>query len=187
MSTQPDNQVIKLQNVRLSYPHLFTAKAMQNPDGTMGKPKFSATFLLNKKEHAALIAQMEKAIERTALEKFGKKITLKHKCLRDGNEKDDTAGYGDEVMFIPSTSETRPPVVDGKLVPLAEEDGRIYAGCYVNATIRLFAYAHPVGGKGVSAQLRAVQFVKDGESLGGGAPVKAEDEFEEVSDSVENY
>lgn len=192
MPTATDTQVLKLKNVRLSYAQLFSAKAMQNPDGSMGKPKFSATFLLNKKEHAATIAQLEKLIERTALEEFGKKVPLKHVCLRDGNEKPETDGYGDETMFIPTTSQTRPAVVDGKLTPIAEEDGKIYSGCYVNATIRLFAYEFKnqqgkVMSRGVSANLRAIQFLKDGDAFGA-APVNPEDEFEEVtSDSVENY
>jgi len=72
------------------------------------------------------------------------------------------------------------------MTPLVKEDGKPYAGCYVNANIELYAYSHPKGGKGVSASLRAVQFLKDGESFGAG-PVNAEDEFEAVEESVDNY
>jgi hypothetical protein len=182
--TEPKPQTanrLKLENVRLSYPNLFKATAMEG-----GKPKFSATFLLNKKQHAAAIAKIEKMIERVALDKFGKKVPLKNICLHDGNEKEDKEGYGDEVMYLVAKSDTRPAVVDQKVVPIAEEDGKIYGGCYVNATVEIFAYSHPTGGKGVSAQLRAVQFAKDGESFGAG-PVNAEDEFEPVSDDANDY
>lgn len=179
---KPKNQLrIKLENVRLSYPQLWTAKAMAE-----GKPKFSATFLMNKKEHAGLIKKLEAMIERAMLDKFQKKVQLKNVCLHDGNDKEDKEGYGDEVMYLVAKSDTRPAVVDQKVNPLAEADGKIYGGCFVNATVELFGYSHPTGGKGVSAQLRAVQFVKDGPSFGAG-PVNAEDEFEPVSDDVDSY
>lgn len=176
-----DQFTVKLNNVRLSYPQLFTAKAMQNPDGTTGKPKFSATFLLNKKTHAKEIKQIEDLIQRACLEKFGKaNIKLKHTALRDGEEKEDKEGYGEDVMFVPATSESRIPVVDADKTPLTEADGKIYGGCYVNAIIRLFAYSHPVGGKGVSAGLQAVQFAKSGESFGA-ARVDPNEAFDDVS------
>lgn len=183
MSTETkDPNIVKLTNVRLSYPQLFAAK----PPEVGKEPVFSASFLLNKKEHKALIDQIEKTTERVALDAFKKKVTLKRRPLRDGNEKDDKEGYGDEVMFVGARNAKRPVVVDRDLTPLTKDDPKPYAGCVVNATIRLFAFDHPTGGKGVSASLRAVQFVKDGESFGAG-PVNAEDEFEPVADDVDGY
>lgn len=177
----PDPSIIKLENVRLSYPHLFVpAKALE-----AGKEeKYQATFLLDKTKHATLIKKIEALTDRLALDKFHKKIPLKHKPLRDGGAEDmmDKEGYGDEVTFIRSSSDKRPVVVDRDLTPLTKDDPKPYAGCYVNATIRLFAYEHPTGGRGVSCGLRAVQFVKDGDSFGAG-PVKAEDEFTAVEDN----
>jgi hypothetical protein len=171
---------LKLENVRLSYPALFAARAMKLADGSQQEAKFSAVFLLNKKKHAPLIAQIEKMIERVALEKFSKKVTLKHTCLRDGNDKEDTDGYGDDIMFVPASTKSRPVVVDRDKTPLTAEDSKIYGGCYVNAGINLFAYSHPVGGKGISAGLRWVQFVKDGESFGGGH-VDVDKEIDEIT------
>ncbi len=181
------NNRIKLENVRLSYPALHAAKSMTSADGGTSKPKFSANFLLDKKIHAKTIAELQKLIERVALDKFGKKVTLKNVCLHDGDERDGKDGYGDEVMFVVAKSDTRPAVVDQQKNPLVAEDGKPYGGCYVNAGIEVFAYSHQVGGKGVSAQLRWVQFVKDGESFGGGGPVDVENEIDEVSDDVNSY
>lgn len=179
---QKDPNILKLNNVRLSYPNLFTAKAQEE-----GKePKYSASFLLDKKQHAALITQIEKLTERVALDHFKKKVPLKRQPLRDGNEKSDKEGYGDEVMFVSASNNKRPVVVDRDLTPLTAQDSKPYAGCYVNATVRLFAYDHKTGGKGVSASLRAIQFVKDGESFGAG-PVNAEEEFEPVGGDVDGY
>jgi hypothetical protein len=180
--TTKDPNVIKLNNVRLSYPQLFVAKIPE--DGTVAK--YSASFLLDKKEHAELIKHIEKTIARVALDEFKKATKLKRVCLRDGSEKEDKEGYGDDVMFITSNSEKRPAVVDRDLTPLTAEDSKPYAGCYVNATIRLFAYDHKTGGKGVSAALRAVQFVKDGPSFGAG-PVDAAEEFDALPASVDDY
>jgi hypothetical protein len=181
-NTTTDPNVIKLTNVRLSYPQLFVAKEPEKGK----KPVFSASFLLDKKQHKAIIAQIEKTTERVALDAFKKKVKLNRVPLRDGNEKSDKEGYGDEVMFVGARNEKRPVVVDRDLTPLTADDPKPYAGCYVNATIRLFAYDHATGGKGVSASLRAVQFIKDGESFGAG-PVDAEQEFEKVEDDVDGY
>lgn len=174
---EKDPNKIRLEGVRLSFPHLFTPHSMEE-----GKPKeFSAVFLLDNEKHKTVIAKINALAERVALDKFKKKVKLKHELIRDGNEKPDVDGYGDGVSFITAKCKTRPPVVDQMRNPLVEEDGKPYAGCYVNATINLYAWEHPTGGKGVSAGLRAVQFAKDGESFGAGA-VNAEDEFDEVSE-----
>ena len=180
--TKPDPQILKLENVRLSFPQLFTAKAIE-----AGKePTFSATFLLDNEKHALLIKKIEAAIERTALDFFKKKIVLKdrNKCLHDGNEQPETEGYGDGIMYLRSSNRTRPPVVNRDMSPIVEADGIIYAGCYVNATVRLFAWDHPTGGKGVSASLRAIQFVKDGESFGAGK-VDVEKEFQSLDEQAQ--
>jgi hypothetical protein len=72
-------------------------------------------------------------------------------------------------------------VVDANLNPLTAGDNVIYAGCYCNVTVRLWVQNNKWG-KSVNAELRGVQFVKDGESFGA-APVKAEDEFKPIADS----
>ena len=182
----PDPNIIRLSNVRLSYPQLFTASVVKNSRGEpQGKPKFSATFLMDVVNHAKLINLIEKTIERVALDEFKKKVILKHSCLHDGNEKDETDGYGDGVMFLKASNKTRPPVVNRDKSPIVEQDGLIYGGCYVNATVRIYAMEHEVGGKQVNAQLRAVQFLKDGESFGAD-PVNVEDEFESLEEKMED-
>lgn len=155
--------IIKLKNVRLSFPALFEAKAFKD-----GKPKFSAVLLLDKRKHAADIEAIEAAIEEVIEEKWPKGINrkvMKPSCLHDGDEKPDTDGYGDGVMYVSASSAKRVPVVGTKMEPLTEEDGKPYAGCYVNVSIRLWAQDNEYG-KRINAQLRAVQFAKDGEPFG---------------------
>lgn len=174
-----DPTIIRLKNVRLSFPKLFVPEAVEEG----GKLKYSAAFILDNTAHAALIKLIETTTDRVALDEFKKKIPLRHKPLRDGNEFPDMDGYGDGVMFVSAKSDRRPPVVDrDPSYPLTADDSRPYAGCYVNANIRLFAYDHKTGGKGVSAELRSVQFAKDGEPFGAG-PVNPEEEFEKIADA----
>jgi len=180
MTTEKDPNTIKLSNVRISYPCLHTPKAKsdENPE----KKVFSAAFLLDKVKHAELIKQVEKTIDRVALDFFKKKVHLAKKCLRDGNEKEDTEGYGDEIMFINTSCQAnrRPAVVNQKKEPI-EDDGTLAGGDYVNALIRLYAYDHPKGGKGVAASLQAVQLVREGERFGGGK-VDVDEAFEVIGE-----
>lgn len=175
----PDIAILKLESVRLSFPHLWTAHAMEEGQ----EAKFSATFIMDNEKHAKLIALIEKTVERLALDHWKKKMSFKT-CLRDGNDKADLDGYGDGVMFMAAARKTRPVVVDRQVSPVTEADGVIYAGCYVNATVRLWVQDNKWG-KRVNAELRAVQFVKDGESFGAGQ-VSAEDEFKSLDEELDD-
>lgn len=176
--------IIRLSNVRLSYPQLFEKKAFRTGEG---KPAWSATFLLNKKTNANEIKLIQAAIATLTKDEFnGKPLPADRVALKDGSLKDDIDGYGEEVMFIAARNDkTRPGVVDKNLAPLTAEDGKPYAGCYVNATIRLW----PQGGKSfksefgkrINATLRNVQFLKDGEPFGE-KMTPAEEEFQAVED-----
>lgn len=172
-----DPAIIKLDNVRLSFPHLFEPHSMEEGQ----EKKYGATFILDNEQHGKLLDHIEAAIDRIALDFWKKKMHFKS-CLRDGNEKAEMDGYGDGIMFISAARKTRPAVVDRQVNPVTEEDGIIYAGCYVNATIRLWVQDNKWG-KRVNAELRAVQFVKDGESFGAG-PVDAENEFEQMPEDT---
>lgn len=175
MTTQTaDPAIIKLDNVRLSFPALFTARAVEGSE-----PRFSASFLMDNEKHKALIAKIQTTIDRLALDHFKKKVVFKS-CLHDGSEKEDKEGYGDGVMYINASRKTRPAVVNRDVSPLTEADGVVYAGCYVNATIRLWVQDNKFG-KRVNAELRAVQYYGKGDAFGAG-PVKAEDEFTAVED-----
>lgn len=167
---------VKLTNVRLSFPQLFKPKAFEEG----GELSYGAAFILDKTKHAKLITEFKAAVAEIANEYFKGKlppmVKQKHP-LRDGSEKE-TDGYGDGVMFIGSRNKKRPTVVDRDMSPLSEEDGKPYAGCYVNATVRLWVQDNKFG-KRVNCQLRAVQFVKDGEPFGQ-APVDANEEFDSL-------
>jgi hypothetical protein len=182
MSTQENNPLfVKLKRVRLSFPALFQPKAFAGDKNS--KPAYSATFLLSKKQHAAEIAAIQKAMDHVIREEWkGKAPAGLKKCLRDGSEKADTDGYGDEVMFVAARNEKPVFLVDGKLDKVEESSGKFYAGGYVNAVIRLWAQDNAYG-KRINASLGNVQWVADGEPFGEGARAPEQD-FEVIEDSV---
>lgn len=170
---------VKLTNVRLSFPQLFRAKAFKEGQ----EPSFNAAFILEKEGDAEQILEIRKVMTAVAKEKWGANIPKGLKlCLRDGAEpgKEDVDGYGATVQFVSASSRKRIPVVDRDLTPLTEDDGKPYAGCYVNVSLRLWAQDNEFG-KRVNAQLQAVQFALDGEAFGE-APVKVEEEFDNLGD-----
>lgn len=187
---------LKLKNVRLSYPALFEPKA--GPEG--GEPAYSASFLMDKTDNAAEIQAMRDGILAVAKGQWGENNvkwdgdTLKVKkpdgkgaivkvCLRDGSEKE-AAGYGPGIVFFSARNKMQPPCVDrNPAVILTKNSGRPYAGCYVNAAIRLWAQDNNFG-KRVNAQLQTVQFAADGEAFGD-APVDPSSVFENIGGTEE--
>lgn len=171
---------IMLEKVRLSYPNLFKPRAAD----AKAQPKFSASFLLDKKDDAKQITELRTAVKKVAGDQWDAKLPKGVRfCVRDGAEKAETPGYGAEVIFISASNEHRVPVVDRARVPLAVEDGKPYAGCYVNATVRLWAQDNQYG-KRINAQLLGVQFVDDGEAFGE-KPFNADEEFPDLTEGEE--
>lgn len=168
---------IKLNNVRLSFPSLFR-KSVYNGEET----KFEATFLLNKKTQVDKIKEIEAAIAASIKENLkGAKIGDDKKCLKDGDDFE-YVGYAGH-MSLKASSNKRPLVIDRDKSQLTEEDGRLYAGCRVNATIELWAQNNTYG-KRINANLLAVQFYKDDEPFADGEKGSVDD-FD-VIDEEEN-
>lgn len=172
---------IKLNNVRLSFPNLF-AKAVFNGEET----KFEATFLLDKKEHAALIKQIEGEIAAGIKEKWQGKVKSlpADKIFMKDGDNFEYAGYAG-TMSVKASSKSRPIVIDRDRSPLTQEDSKLYAGCYVNAIIELWVQDNSYG-KRVNANLLGVQFYKDGEPFADGVRASASD-FEAFESEVEDF
>ena len=166
---------IKLNAVRLSFPQLFEAKTVNGE----GKPAFSAAFLISPKDPQ--IAMINTAISTVAAEKWGAKADAILKtiraadktCLHSGDLKSNYDGF-EGMMYISARNPLKPSVVDTNRSPLVAEDGRPYAGCYVNAVLELWTQDNNYG-KRVNATLMGVQFYKDGESFVGGGVADADD------------
>ena len=169
---------IKIPSARLSFPSLFNPASF----GGESTGKFEATFILDKKEHAEVIKQIEVIIAKLQKEELKTKVAADKLCLKDGDEMDRPEYQGK--MTIKASTKKRPLVIDREKTPITEDDNIVYAGCYVNAIISLWAQNNQYG-KRINAQLDGVQFVRDGEPFGdGGVSV---DEFDAFGDSDEAF
>ncbi len=183
--TKTPNPTVKLDCVRLSFPRLWTPRAAENAGQ---KSKYEASFILDKKANAKSIEAMRAAINTVwEASKDGafKKKKPAHVCLREGSDNEHLDGYSAANMFVGARNHKRPAVVNRDRSPLTEEDGKPYAGCYVNATIEVYPFVHPKSGNLICASLRAIQFVKDGEPFGE-KPVDVDQEFEDLPDEDGN-
>jgi hypothetical protein len=161
---------------RLSYPALFEPKIP--PQQT--EPVYSCTLVF---EDGTNLAELEKLADSVGQEKWGDKYASLKKTGKirspfrtDGEEK----GYPEGSIFINIKSKQAPGIVsiypgeDGKPQKITDP-AQVYAGCYVRASVRAFAY-DTQGNKGVSFALNNIQKMADGERLDGRS--RAEDEFE---------
>lgn len=167
---------IRIQNVRLAFPDLFTARAFKAGQ----VPKYSATFILPP-DHPQ-IAEINKAILEVATAKWGakaegviKSIKLsepKKFPLRPGELKEGLAGFEGN-FYISASSAIRPTTLHRDKTPLTEADGVLYSGCYVNAVVDL--YAMDKDGKSINTMLAGVQFLRDGDAFAGGQAASVDD------------
>ena len=182
MSEKSNNVVIKLPRVRLSFPSLFQPTKFDENS----KPKYCATFILDKVEHAATIKEMEKAIAKLLADNKVAKMSPDRIALKDGDESDREENQGK--YLIKASSDKRPLVIDKSKSPLTEEDSVVYAGGYVNAIISLWYQndpKHPEWGKKINGALSAVQWVADGEPFSsGGASADDFDAFGDDEDDI---
>lgn len=168
---------------RLSYPNLFTPRAAND----QAAPKYSATLLIPKSDtltvdriHSAIDAAVQDGVDRHVFKQPIDPTHSKYPPLRDGDLPNDSGEprgpefAGHWFIAAKAGTQSKPFVVDQQLQPIIDEND-IYAGCYVNMAVQFFAYENS-GNKGISAALVGVQFVKDGERLGGPA-LEAEDVF----------
>jgi hypothetical protein len=148
MATEENKGKVKLAGVRLSFPDLFEAGEYE------GKRNYGATFLIapgsdnDKKVRAALDAvaveafkDKGKAIVKAAMAGGNQKC-----CYWDGNSKT-YDGYADMMALTTKRGESkgRPLILDRDKTPLAAADGKPYAGCYVNATVEVWAQDNKYG------------------------------------------
>ncbi len=181
---------IMITNARVAFAHgLFKPSAIEEGQ----QPKFGADFIIEddsvvyeiKADKTKVKTTMPAAMLAVANDAWkGKGAAmledLEHskKCHRKGDRRVNKAGdiYDgfEGKMYVTAKAVARPGVYDRARQPVTADDGVVYSGCYVNAIFDLYANTDPKR-KGVFAGLTGVQFVKDGDSFGGGAPARADD------------
>lgn len=154
---------VKLNNVILSYPALFT------PDEFGGQKNYKTDCLISKTnpQFKELMADIMLILDNDLGLKWD---DLKHKPVKEFDwervEREDLKGYA-SIRTKSSASRQRPRVVDTQLLPITDES-EIYGGCVANVNVSVGCYENQFG-KGVTIILNAVQKVKDGTPMGGGA------------------
>jgi len=171
----------KINNVRLSFPHVFEKAKYDGRD-----TKYEATLLIDKEDEATL-GTIKKAIKAALIAKFGsadkipKGITKGvRNCLRDGDDVD-YDGYAG-CMSIKAANKNRPRTLGRDKSPLGGDSGLLYAGCYCDAILDIWIQDNSYGSR-VNCNLLALRHRADGEAFGaGGIPADIEDDFDDLED-----
>lgn len=165
--------------VRLSYCHLFEAYT-NDPEK---EARYSVTILIPKSDTATMdkVRKAEAAAKEEGKGKWGGKIPSNvSSIIHDGDEEADLDRNPEYEghFYMAMSSKQRPGVVDQDLNAVLDPT-KVYSGCYARVSINAFAY-NSNGKKGVSFGLNNVQFLEDGEPLGG--RTRAEDDFADADD-----
>ena len=191
---------VKIKNARASYPELFVAKPFDesNPNSDRSY-KIDLRIAKDDKETLksitdAMIASVKEQYADKAPAMYKSfKADAKNFPLKDGdevlNKQGEPIAPGCYVLRAKRREADGPPGVfdnkagaDGKPAKLSAESGRIYAGCFINASVDIWAQKGKY--QGVRCTLSGVQFSKDGEAFSGSRPASA-DEFESLADESE--
>jgi hypothetical protein len=189
-------QKIVLRNVRLSFPVLgepeyFGGAKTKSTD----QRRWSATLLVpadspqHKAVNETILAVAKEKWADKAVSILKNQITTDPKaCCYQNGERKEYDGY--QGMFALSAhryeKDGRPLVFDKAKHPVyhrvndeakgyrvndsvAGQEGVIYAGCYVDAEVEIWAQQNS-NGKGIRATLLVIQKRADGDSFGGGSP-----------------
>lgn len=171
-----------IKNARLGFPNIY--QPMASTDG--GKAKYNCCLIIP--PNHPIIPELNKAFEKLAKDKWGDKgpailAGLRKQdrlCLHDGDTKAAYDGFAGN-MFVSASSEVRPAVRNRAGAPVAPgEEQAPYGGCFVLGKIELWAQDHAQYGKRINAQLRGIQFMKDGDAFAAGRPA-SDEEFEDLS------
>lgn len=181
---------LMLKDVRLAFANGLWNKRSGNPDGT-GKAKYSCTLILPKNHPQ--IAEINQTIDKVGRAKWLERAETILRGLRaadkvalhdsDKGTKAEMQGFAGN-FYISARSDIKPSVFDHNRNEVSESSGIVYSGCYVVASVSLWAQDDPRYGKRVNAQIRGVQFLRDGDAFAAGTAASA-DEFGDVSDTGE--
>ena len=182
MSDNTEDDYILTPVARLAFPHLFE-KDMREINGK-AVDKYTATLLFSKDEDLEPL----KAVARRAIAEKWPNKERRPRDLKTPFRDGDVDGIGSEgtpwdgfpgTIFIRVSTKFQPGIVDQKVRPLTDPN-KIYAGCYVRAQVHAYGYDN-MGNRGVSFGLDNVQFVRDGEKIGGGGGIDPTAAFDAVA------
>jgi hypothetical protein len=189
------DMIVMVKLVRIAFCNVFTPKIVGRDSK---EPRYSAAFPIkpSSENHKALVSALD-LVAQGAWEKKAGNILLElqktGKCCYHMGELTNSEGEvyeGFEGMYALNAGQSerkgRPLIIgprkdaNGQFEVLTEAGGKPYSGCEVNVKVDIWAQDNSYGRR-LNAQIKTVQFVRDGDAFGGGAPATS-DGFEEVQD-----
>jgi len=162
-----EDGTIKIMDVRLSYPHIFTPFQTEEDAAKGKKPKFSGKFIMPESTHGKEIEQLQRHLVQLQKDWFKVRLPGTNLFLKKG---EDLAKPEYEGAYVVSASESiAPQVVGKKREPLKESDDLVYGGCIVHVLIRPWKQDNKYGKK-INANLIGVQYAGPGERFGQARP-----------------
>lgn len=166
---------------RLSFVSIFEPKVAKG--STQAKYSLSCLVPKSDTKTKATIDACIAAAKVAGMPKWGGKIPAALKLVvHDGDNDAERGDRGDEYKghwFFTASTKTKPGIVDQNREPVLDST-KVYSGCYGRVNINFYPYDSN-GSKGIACGLNHVQFLEDGEPLGGRG--SAEDAFADDADS----
>lgn len=173
---------IIMKRVRVSFPHLWDFP--QFSDGP-GKAGCVLLFPAGHPDEAKIRAGID-AMTKTDF--GGVRLPSQKICLTEPGESG-RPEYEDWLSMSATAKANKLPVVmaaDGRSRVQTAAQCQIYAGCYVNAKVQLWAQKSAQWGKRINCELIAIQFAGDGEPLSSGH-VSEEEAMAGFADELEGF
>lgn len=187
-----DGRTVQLKRVRLSFTDSLKEKKKTSDDPN-AKPKHSLNVLLEKDSpnYAENHAKVMSAIKAAGLKEWKNEDAYlsiaedapKRVCYRDGTKWKNKegvvySGYENAKAFSgsgPSGGQKRPKLLDRHKRPVAEEDilDVMYGGTYADVIVSFFGTDK--GSRGIFCSVEAIRSHQEGERMGGGISVDADD------------
>ncbi len=186
---------LTLKHVRLAFPSVFAMSSVGD-----GEPAYSARFIIDPK-NTAMVKAIDDAMVEAAKEKWEDKgPTVLAKLIKDGRvafAKSDYANKNGEVysgfegMYSLGArnggkTPLKPSAFNNQNQPTTQDDGLIYGGAFVDASVEIYAQDNTFGRR-INCSLRGVRFVGHGESFGGGTKAQADDFGDPVEVEAEDF
>lgn len=169
-----EEQFIKLENVRFSYPN-FGHKREQESDTGKTRESWGGVAMLGKDTHKEAKAELDKIME-SILTKNKARVESGNRFLKDGDDKEDENMHGHWLATF-SEGKRQPTIRDenGEIMgDKTEIDDKFYGGCWGHVLIRPWFFNGKAKGdsktypKRISCGFTGAQFTKDDTPFGNG-------------------
>lgn len=170
-----EQKLIKIENVRFSYPHFGEAREEEREDGSK-KKAWQGVAMLPKATHGAAKEAFAKLLHEL-MDANKVKIPSEYRCLKDGDEKEDEAMNGHWLISFSESGKHRPSArtVRNEVIGEAVEvDNLFYGGCWGSVMLRPWYFSGKAKNstktypKRICCGYSGVQFLRDDKPFGTG-------------------